>query len=380
MDRSVIEEVFHVANRKDLAESGGGHNQKGIDFQRAWALARMFELENEGANDFLFLFETIQDIAELDSSISPSSIHIYQVKKKDRGEWAWKELTGLFEPTTKKSATQAASDIKLSTLGKLYSSVLAFKKLKISGRFISNAGCNLPLNDGANAATSLPCDLSRLESGYLDLLTKGLETLHEAGTLPSNPSLIHVEKVPIHPDSPFTHLRGLVLSFLTERSPRHAGQASALVDALLVKIGPLGAKTDSCSTFEELKKERGFTRNEFIAALGVLEHVPDQEGIIELWLSQLSSEGGADFMEIASIRLEVSKIFKRQLMGGEDPQVVALVADCDQWLGNNTPGLVLKCFIEKAKADLAGLHPSIRSAEFIAHLLLRVAQKCVDQT
>lgn len=380
MERSQIEEVFRVANRKDLAETGGGHNQKGVDFQRAWALARMFELEKEGADDFLFLFESIQDVAELDSSISPSSIRIYQVKKKDRGEWGWRDLTKLLEPDKKKSAAQPASDIKDSMIGKLYSSVLAFKELKSSGRFISNSGCDLPLNDGTNAATSLPCDLSRLEAKHLKLLTKGLETMHEAGSLPADSSLIHVEKVPIHPDSPVTHLCGIVVSFLTERSPRHAGQASALVDALLAKIGPLGAKTDSCPTFDELRKERGYSRNEFVSALGMLEKVPDQEALIDLWLNQLSSEGGATFIEIASIRLAVSKIFRLQVMGGEDPQAMALAVDCDQWLNANAPGPVLKSFIEKAKADLAGLHPAIRSAEFIAHFLLRVTKKCVDQT
>ncbi len=380
MDSSYIEEIFHVANLKDLAESGGGHNQKGVDFQRAWAVARMFELEKSGADDFLFLFESIQDIAEFNSAVSPSIIHIYQVKKKDRGEWAWRELTGLLEPGTKKSAAQSVSDIKNSMIGKLYSSVLAFKTLQSSGSFISNAGCNLPLQDGTNTATSLPSNLSQFEAKHLDLLTKGLETLHETGTLPSHSSLIHVEKVPIHPDSPFTHLRGLVVSFLTERSPRHAGQASALVDALLAKIGPLGAKTDTCSTFDELRKERGYSRKEFVSALGLLEQIPDQEAIVDLWLNRLSSEGGSNFMEIASIRLAVSKIFRRQLMGEEDSLAMALIADCDQWLNTNAPGSALKCFIDKAKDDLARLHPSIRPAEFIAHLLLRVAKECVDQT
>jgi len=66
MESSQIEEVLRVTNRKNLAETGGGHNQKGVDFQRAWALTRMFELEKEGPDDFLFLFEAIQDVAELD--------------------------------------------------------------------------------------------------------------------------------------------------------------------------------------------------------------------------------------------------------------------------------------------------------------------------
>lgn len=374
-----IGEVFKVANNKELTETGGGHNQKGVDFQRAWALARMFELEKSGAQDFLFLFEAIQDIVELDSSDSPSSIRIYQVKKKDRGEWKWNELTNLLEPDKKKAEKQPPSDIKSSPIGKLYSSVLAFKQLKSSGRFVSNSGCNLPLAGGANAATSLPCDLSQLETKHLDLLSKGLETLHETGTLSAKPSLIQVEKVPLPPDAPATYLRGLVLAFLQDRSPKHSGQATSLVDALLAKISPLGAKTNTCSNFDDLRNERGYSREEFIAAIGTLEEVPDQEAILNLWLNQLVSEGGSDFIEVASIRVAAARIFKQKVLGGEDPLADALVADCDKWLEDNTPGATIKDFIAKARSDLAGQHAQFRSAEFTAHFLLRAAHICVDQ-
>src|ERR1700727_1176194 len=73
-------------------ESGEGHGQKGVDFQRYWAIARLFELESSNASDYLLLFEAIQDIAEMNSEQSPSSMRVYQVKKKDRGEWSWSAL------------------------------------------------------------------------------------------------------------------------------------------------------------------------------------------------------------------------------------------------------------------------------------------------
>lgn len=379
---SQIAELFHVACRKDLAETGGGHNQKGVNFQRVWALTRMFELVKEGSTDFLFLFETIQDVVELDSSVSPSTIQIYQVKKKDNGTWTWKDLTNLLEPASKKASTQLPSVIKNSPIGKLYSSVLAFKELKSSGRFISNAGCNLRLEGETNAATSLWCDLSQLEAAYLQLLSKGLDTLHEPRTLPANPSFIHIEKTPIHPDGSAIYLYGTAVSFLQGRSSKHASQATALVDALLAKIGPLGAKTDSYSTFDDLRKERGFSQHEFVAALGTLEQVPDQEYIIETWINELSSEKVVNFMDVPAIHIEVSKSFWFQLMGLEDPRTMALATDCDNWLDVNilSSGTSLKFFIEKAKADLVKLHPSFRTTQFIACFLTRMANKCVDQT
>lgn len=381
MGTNQIEEVFRIATRKELAEIGGGHNQKGVDFQRAWAIERMFDLEKSGASDFLFLFESIQDIAELDSPTVPSSIRIYQVKKKDRKEWSWAELTHLVKPGKNRRASKnPPPDIKDSPIGKLYSAALVFKELKCTGRFISNSGCDLPLNGGGNAATSLPCDLSKLEAKHLDALTLGLETLHEAGTLPANPALIQVEKVVIHPDQPTTQLIGTVVLFLNERSPRHAGQAQALVEALLAKIGPLGAKTDSCANFEELKNERGYSKAEFSAALSNLEDIPDLLALMEDWLDKLESEGGIGFMEKPAVRVAASKIFRLQVMGGEDPLITPLLLDIDVWLDAHAPGGSLKAFLDQAKTDLVSAHSSIRPADFTAQFLFRALKKCVALT
>ncbi len=378
MGSSNIEEVFRVASSKELAETGGGHNQKGVDFQRAWALSRMFELEESGADDFLILFEAVQDVAELDSETAPSSIRIYQVKKKDRGEWEWSHLTRLAAP--KRRTAKTADEIKDSPIGKLYSAVLAFKGLKSSGAFLSNTGCNLPLANGDNAATTVSCDLSQLEAGHLSLLKAGLESLHEAGASPANPKLIRVEKVPIHPDSPATHLQGVAVAFLSKRSPRHAGQAKSLVDALLAEVGPLGAKTDSCSNFDELRRQRGYSRGQFTSALGSLEQVPDLLALAESWLAQLVTEGALDFMEVTSVRVAMAAIYKRQVMGGDDPLTSALVSGCDAWLETNAPGPLLGPFFDGARTHLAPSHPSFRAAELTAHIALRAVRKCVDQT
>jgi len=378
MGSSNIEEVFRVASSKELAETGGGHNQKGVDFQRAWALSRMFELEESGADDFLILFEAVQDVAELDSETAPSSIRIYQVKKKDRGEWEWSHLTRLAAP--KRRTAKTADEIKDSPIGKLYSAVLAFKGLKSSGAILSNTGCNLPLANGDNAATTVSCDLSQLEAGHLSLLKAGLESLHEAGASPANPKLIRVEKVPIHPDSPATHLQGVAVAFLSKRSPRHAGQAKSLVDALLAEVGPLGAKTDSCSNFDELRRQRGYSRGQFTSALGSLEQVPDLLALAESWLAQLVTEGALDFMEVTSVRVAMAAIYKRQVMGGDDPLTSALVSGCDAWLETNAPGPLLGPFFDGARTHLAPSHPSFRAAELTAHIALRAVRKCVDQT
>lgn len=380
MGNIYIEEVLRVANRKDLVETGGGHNQKGVDFQRAWAVERMFELEESGAQDFLFLFESIQDVSEFDSPEAPSSVKIYQVKKRDRNEWRWSDLTHLVEPGKQRRRGKGEPPhIKDSPLGKLYTAALAFKDLACTGMFVSNSGCDLPLTKGRNAATSLTCDLTNLDESYLDALKAGLELLHESGTLPTRPALIHVKKTSMHPDDPTKHLIGTVVIFLGKRSPRHAGQAQALVEALLAKIGPLGAKTDTCATFEELRTERGYTRAEFSAALSDLEEVPDMLALLDDWLGKLETEGAITFVEKTQIRLAASKIFRLQVMGGQDPAAAQLLVDIDSWLNANDSGGSLKDFINKAKADFSASNRCIRPADFTAQFMLRALRKCVAQ-
>lgn len=168
--------------------------------------------------------------------------------------------------------------------------------------------------------------------------------------------------------------------FLTERSSRHAGQAQALVEALLAKVGPLGAKTDRCSTFAELKSERGYTRSEFTSALSDLEEIPDYLSLLDDWLNKLETEGSIGFMEKTAIHVAASKIFRLQVMGGEDPNTSQLQSDIDEWLQKNHPGNSIKDFVDKAKIDLAANHTAIRSADFTAHFLLRALKKCVAQT
>lgn len=338
----------------------------------------MFHLETSGASDFLFLFETVQDIAELNHSTTPTTINIYQVKKQDRGEWKWGRLTNLPTPGAKQKKVDARK-FKESPIGKLYASVIAFKDLKSSGTFLSNSGCDLPLEDGGNSATSVTCDLSKLKADHLKLLQSGLANLAIPGLPAPDPALIYVEKTPIHPDAPATHLHGIAVGFLATRSPTHAGQAKSLIDALLAEVGPLGAKTDKCSTFEELREQRGYSKEQFLSALGSLETVPDLATLAGKWIDQLTSEGAIDFLQATNIRLKIASIFKRQVLGGVDSRSQPLINDCDKWLETNTPGATLSKFFTDAENHLAKLHPLVSKAELTANILLRAVKKCADQ-
>lgn len=377
-----IGEILDVANRVDLRETGGAHNQKGVDFQRYWALMRIFQVEDSGQDDFLFLFEAIQDVAEFDSSISPSSVTVYQVKKKDRGEWEWRGLTNLPSPKRKAQKPVNAGQLvkaKVSSIGKLYASVIAFSNIKSRGHFISNAGCDLPLIGGGNAATSVPCSLTSLDLTYQSILKAGLETIHKAGMPAPDLDRIKIERVALHPDNLANTLVGQVVTFLQQRSPRHSGQAKSLVDSLMMTIGPLGARTDKCNTFQEVKERHGFTRKDLTSALGQLESLPDLIEHLDIWLRQLGVEG-MDFSQISQIKAAASAYYTRQVMDSHTEQEKAFVAACDEWLMENKQTETLSLFFEKAHTDLSMRHAALRRPEILAIFALRAITKCVDQT
>ncbi|SDZ60163.1 protein of unknown function, partial [Delftia lacustris] len=231
-------EVLLVANKLGLTETGGGHGAKGVDFQRWWAVLRMVELEQSNAPDFLLLFEAVQDVTELDSINAPTKAVVYQVKKKDTGTWSWSVLTGTSAPkqpkTTKKkknvapaaqvpTATPSFDKVGDSVLGKLHLSLTAFEKLPVEGFFISNAGCDVPLASGANAATSLPCSLSDLAADHAQLLTDALHTLGTSGAQAPDLKKVRIARVAIHPDDPSAPAVTKALDWLTP--PIHEARA-----------------------------------------------------------------------------------------------------------------------------------------------------------
>ena len=374
-------EVLHVANKPSLTESGGGHGAKGVDFQRWWAVLRMLELEQSDAEDFLLLFESVQDVTELDSASTPTSARIYQVKKKDRNEWSLNDLTGTTVP--KSSKTKPTPPIKAnvegSPLGKLYRSLEAFPQLPVEGYFISNAGFDLPLATGGNAATSMPCTLADLAPQHVTQLTDALQLLCATASHPLDLQRLKLKKVPLHPDFPNSHVIHVALDFLKHRSPRHAGQAASFAESLVTQISPLGRHTDVCASFEELVKERGFARGDLFAALSALEATPDYLVYLEDWLRQLQLEG-MDFMQTTGIRSQAARLYSEKLLAIKTPTIQAINEFCDQWIQTSPPGPQLLPYFKVGLAALKTKFTGFRDEELMARFALRAIKSCVDPT
>ena len=381
---AALDEVVLALADPDTSESGGAHNQKGIEFQKNWAIVKMFALKDKGAIDFLFLFEAVQDVAILNSSIAPTSIEVVQVKKKDRAEWTWASLTNLHLPEDpskkKKGKIQKAKPlggIADSPLGKLFASLASFKALESSGRFVSNAGCNLLLSSGANAATSLPVAISELPSHFTVLIRTALESVQKPGSPKADLSKLLLEKVDVPVDDAQTYAIGIVHKYLDKVSPLHSGQARSFVESLLAKLGPLGAKTAKATTIEEMKSRHGFSMEQLNAALGDLQQIPDIEFHLKLWVEQLAKEGLL-FWEVSQIRAAATGIIRRKLFGSPLPADVEISASCETWLDANGMGAQLMSALESGTSFLQVKFPSTKKPELQAHFLLKAIEQCVD--
>lgn len=379
---AALEEVVLALGDPETAESGGAHNQKGIEFQKNWAIVKMFALKEKGTIDFLVLFEAIQDVAVLDSSTTPTTIEVFQVKKKDRKEWTWASLTNLHLPDDPSKTAKGKKKMKPlvgvsdSPVGKLFAALAGFKTLNGSGGFISNAGCDLELAGGGNAATSLPVALSALPAHFTELLQSALDSVQKTGHSKSDLSKVLLEKVDIPVDDAQTYTIGIVHKFLGNVSPMHAGQARSFVESLLAKLGPLGAKTAKATTIEEMKSRHGFSSEQLNAALGDLQKTPDVDFHLNEWLGEL--KGDLTFWEISQIRTAFAGIYTRKLLGSPLPSDIEIAECCDLWLAANPMVASLMSVLQSGLDHLLTAFPTTKKAELQAHFLLKAIEKCVD--
>ncbi|WP_249693014.1 dsDNA nuclease domain-containing protein [Stappia sp. WLB 29] len=380
----MLDEVVLAMNNSDTSESGGKHNQKGIEFQKNWAIVKMFSLKEKDTPDFLVLFEVVQDIAILDSPNTPSTIEVFQVKKKDRMEWTWTMLTNLHNPDdpskktkVKKKKPKPLSGISDSPLGKIFASLANLKSLEASGCFISNAGCNLELSSGGNVATSTAIALSELAPHLADLLQAALDSVQTPSGMKADLSRVLIEKVNIPVDDAQTYTIGVVHNYLHKVSPPHAGQARSFVESLLAKLAPLGAKTAKTTTIEEIKSRHGYSLEHLNAALSDLHKTPDIEFYLNSWLDQLKNEG-IEFWKITQIRASITAILSRKIFGSPLPDDVDISMCCDALLKNEQFEARLMPIFERGTKHLREKFPATKEVELQAHFLLKAVEQCVD--
>lgn len=367
-------EIFSMSQDPTLAETGGGHGQKGVDFQRFWAMIRIFELKQGGAGDFLILFESVQDVAELDSETAPTKIDIYQVKKRDSGEWSFNLLTGLPKPDArKKKVPPTRAIIEKSPIGKLYMAGQACQHLESEVHFVSNAGCDLPLAASGAASKHMACLAADLDTQHTEALEESLALLHASPGAVPDLKRLSLRKTTLHPDDPVRLALGAAFEYLSKNMPSHAGQAKALVDALFMQLSTLGRQTQPVRSFAELRLQRGFSMGEMDAALGALTNVPDLTKHIDTMLDGLTQEGLATIRRIG-INVGISKYFSNLVSGTSSDKERTLIGACAGLADELMRKVPMLPALEAKVKELAPSYTTYKDTEVFAYLLIQVTK------
>ena len=339
----ILEEIERVEDDDAHHDFGGPQSNKGNDFAHFWLIVRMLDVEMAGPADYMFVCEYVQDVAEFDSGSSPSTVTLYQLKKKEDGYWTPSDLTG----QTKNSKTPKAG----KPLTKLFKSVTAFKSLKARGTFISNAKFDVSLGSAAKSTNDELIAISDWDQEHCDALRVGLGQLE--GMLPADVDLscLELRSVPLSVSDLEGHTTGVMFGFLQQKAPGHANQASSLVDAIYVKLRSSARHTNKSKTWSELVERRGFGKLAFQQAVQSLASIPDKTAETDRLLDKLAKNWTTP--HTIRVRMALSACLRDKV----------LVGDGNRWQIESTPIRAL-C----AHADATG-QPEFECFESVAEAL-----------
>lgn len=302
-------ELCQVEADDDLHEFGGAHGNKGNDFARFWLINEMLALTEAGLKDYLFILEYVQDVARIDEPALPSSITLYQLKKKEGSVWDLNSLAGL---TAKGKQVKADSP-----LAKLLKSVLGFKALAADAEFVSNTRFKVELAAGG---TALSMDYVSLVDLTAERQAHFRDCAAAAHSIPAADVPLHnvgLRYAPIEVNDMRVHVIGTAHGVLKKLSAAHAAQADSFVDALFAKLATASRNTSKCKSWDELISKRGYSRKQFSEALAALQLLPDQQKRREDVLKELSQSLGWHTRDQMKIEVALTELARLKLSGGE---------------------------------------------------------------
>jgi len=377
MSESTQAEIFRASNVPDVFENGGKYGQKGVDFQRYWAISRIIELTDSDAPDFLILFETLQDVLELDSGLAPTRARIYQLKMRATGEWTWKSLTALpAEPRKKKGSIEMTVPLPFnqSPIGKLASALAELDQIQGEGIFVSNVGCAIEMERGSTAGTTRFCKFSELSQTYRHQISPEITKLKKQIAL----DVLHIHKTELSLDDLDTHITGKVYNFLLKAAPKHTGQSKTFADSLFATVSARGRRTDPPTDFTALVAYCGYSKADFLDAIEDLRSVPDQQAIVNSWLAMLLNEG-MPLRDYTRLQIRLSQALDRRLGSGEGERS-ALHDAVEKWVTANPVGDSILRFLNLGVAAIKSQIPEAPRDEVQTVLLLEGVSQCQRQT
>jgi hypothetical protein len=370
-------EIFAASNAPGVYESGGQYGQKGVDFQRYWAISRIIELATANQPDFLILFESLQDVVEFDNADAPTQALVYQIKMKDTGEWTWKALTALpAKPRKRKNSQELTVPLPFvgSPIGKLACTVAEFQTINGAGTFVSNLGCSAALEKGATAGSVKSCKFSELSKEHRDQIAPELAKLKKVIPLHS----LHLLKTELSLDDPDTHVSGKINTFLLKAAPKHAGQCKSFSDSLFATLSARGRNSGPVEDFESLVSHRGYSKADFMNAVDTLCSIPDQQELVDSWLKMLMIEKMPP-QQYTKLQIKLLQLLERRLASGR-VDVGPLNQAIKAWIKLNPVGESILEFLKAGTAAITSQFTDVSREEIQAFIVLEGISQCLNPT
>ncbi|WP_438748246.1 dsDNA nuclease domain-containing protein [Pararhizobium sp. O133] len=209
----VVEKLMEEAKR----ETGGEILNERLDYQFAWGIQRILTLHAQ-TKSYSFLFESHDDIVELDHEHAPNKIVFYQVKTRKRGNWTVARFTE--RPKTKEKGVPGGS-----IAGKMFDNVKRFSTCLSRVVMVTNMPMpKLSADVGERCLTELDKD-SRQE------LSDAMSAEDAAFAAKTHLPFYHLHYSPLHFANAHHTVVGEVAELLFKRTGSERG-AKTFFDAL----------------------------------------------------------------------------------------------------------------------------------------------------
>ncbi|HYH68855.1 MAG TPA: dsDNA nuclease domain-containing protein, partial [Urbifossiella sp.] len=208
-------------------ESSGASSANRIDFQKSWALCRLFEL-HESNKDYVLILEQHEDVVVFFFDPAGSeSAECFQIKTRALHLKRWglpellkrekKAVPGTGKPKTKTSPAVKAQKVPgLSILGKMYQNCMVLGVDVASVNFVTNTSYTITLNGGASCAGRNSFCLNELDPTDIADINAKVAAEHSLGA-------------PVNDLADRTHLRISDLSLL-EHSTHASGKCGEFLE------------------------------------------------------------------------------------------------------------------------------------------------------
>lgn len=299
---------------KKPREASGATAANRFDFQKSWALRKLFEL-HESPHDYILILEQHEDVVVFFFEKSGAELaECFQIKTRaiHLPRWGLPELLKREKkaiPSTGKGKGKGKPPKKpkvpgLSILGKMYDNCRVMGKEVASVNFVTNSCYTITLKGGVSCTGRKFFCLNELEQADVDKINAQIATEH-ALPLPITDLVdrAHLWITDLSLQDHVTHTKGACGEFLEKMNPGRPYAVPAIYRTLAEEVRRRADYEWTAVTFDDVLKFKAITRTAF---QNMLDAIPEERRFEVVWgtiQAQLTTENES-FTNIMAIKIQ----------------------------------------------------------------------------